>query len=469
MTSIRNSGARKRSHLRAVKSYKPDVSTIFGLREQARAFVRQHGWWKTSLLLIGLVTVLAVLGALFVAAGDTPDSIFTDAEVPPVQSALFATTLSNLINAPMDQGGTVSILNNGDEFLPALLDAIRNARHTINFSVYIWRDGIFSRQVLDSLVEAQRRHVAVRLLLDGFGVKDVPDWRFGELKRAGGRVEKFRTPQFGKLTRFHRRNHRRSIVIDGEIGFTGGMAVADSWLGHAQDPDHWRDMMFKVTGPLARSLQGAFASSWVGSSGEILTGRDMYPLDGNNSPPGVERFINLVNSPAADHHSMADFFIMSILAARKSLYIVTPYFIPDKHLKRALEQKAEEGIDVHLLLPGKNIDNRMVRLSAEANYQDLLEAGVKIHEYGPSFIHTKFMVVDREWSIIGSPNLNSRSRQLDEENAQGILDKRFGEQLINVFLTDLEHSDEIKLDDWRRRNFLWRFVERLAQVLDKQS
>jgi cardiolipin synthase len=319
------------------------------------------------------------------------------------------------------------------------------------------------------LVRAQKRGVAVRVLLDGLGSSDTPDSKFDELKNAGGHVEKFRTPQFGKLTRFHRRNHRRSIVMDGDVGFIGGMAVADTWLGHAQDAEHWRDMMFKVTGPLARSLQSAFVGSWLSSSGEILTGEDTYPPDGDIPPPGVERFIHLVNSPADDDYAMAQFFNMSILAARESLYVVTPYFIPDKHLKNALKQRAEAGVDVRLLLPGEHIDNMWVRLSAQTHYEDLLKAGVRIYEYRPTFLHSKFMVVDGQWSIVGSPNLNSRSRTLDEENAQGILDKGLGEQLMKTFHDDLSRADEIKLEQWRRRNVLWRFVQPIVQLLDEQS
>jgi cardiolipin synthase len=184
---------------------------------------------------------------------------------------------------------------------------------------------------------------------------------------------------------------------------------------------------------------------------------------------GVERFIHLVNSPAADSYAMAEFYLLPILAARKSLLIVTPYFIPDKHLQSTLIDKARHGVDVRLLVPGKHIDNRFVRLSAQANYEDLLKAGVKIYEYRPAFIHSKFMVVDGEWSVIGSPNLNYRSRQLDEENVIGILDKRLGRQLSDVFHSDIKQADEIQLEQWQRRNVFVRFVQRFAQVLDKQS
>jgi cardiolipin synthase len=226
-------------------------------------------------------------------------------------------------------------------------------------------------------------------------------------------------------------------------------------------------MMFKVTGPLAASLQSAFVSSWVGSSGEILVGRDSDRGEADES--GVGRFIHLVNSPAPDAQSMSHFFVLSILAARKSVYIATPYFIPDQHLKNALLEKAKSGVEVRLLLPGKEIDYQVVRLSAQSHYQDLLRAGVRIYEYRPTFLHSKFVIVDGAWSIIGSANLNSRSRLLDEENAQGILDTALSERLTECFLSDLEQSVEIRLEEWQRRSVFLKFVQRLAQILDKQS
>jgi cardiolipin synthase A/B len=468
MAPHRHSGLKKTLLSRGKTPGLSDVSSVHDLREKGRAFVRARGWLQTILLLIGLITVLAVLGALFVGAGASPDSIYTESEVAPVDSALFATSLSHLVNAPFEHGGSVWALKNGDEFVPALLNAIDHAKHSINFSVYIWADGEFSKQVLSALIRARSHNVAVRVLLDDFGSIDEPFWKFGDLEKAGARIERFRTPQFGKWTRLHRRDHRRAIVIDGEVGFTGGMAVKDTWLGNAQDPAHWRDMMFKVTGPMARSLQAAFVNAWAGSCGEILVGPDMYPNAGE-SVPGVSRFIHLVNSPAADDYAMGEFFIVPILAARQSLFIVTPYFIPDVHLQSALVKKAREGVDVRLLVPGKHIDSWVPWFIAQSHYEALLDAGVRIYEYRPTFLHSKFMVVDRQWSVIGSSNLDYRSRQLDEENAYGILDRGLAEELHRTFLADIERSDEIKAGEWRNRNPFLRVMQRLSQLFELQS
>jgi cardiolipin synthase len=432
--------------------------------------VRSRPWWYTAVLVIGFVTLLTAVGALFFGINNAPDEIATNEQVAPVHSPDFTAALSRLVGAPAEQGGAVEILNNGDEFLPALLQSINDARSSVNFSVYIWEDGAFSDQVLDALIRKQRQGVPVRVILDGLGGMSAPGDRFDELEELGGRVEKFRTPKFGSWTRFHRRNHRRSIVIDGRIGFTGGMAVGDKWLGHAQDPDHWRDMMFKLTGPLASSLQGAFVDAWAGSSGEILVGPRMVPVaTPGASASGVERFIHHINSPADDDHTMAYFFLLSIFAARDRVWVRTPYFIPDAPLQRALTEKARAGVDVRLLLPGWHIDNHTVRLSAQSRYQALLDAGVRIYEYQPTFAHLKYMVVDGRWSLIGSPNLDSRSRQLDEENVFGILDPALGRQLEDLFTADLQRSSEIQTDAWRRRNPFVRILQIASRILDQQS
>jgi cardiolipin synthase len=436
--------------------------------EAARQFVRAHRWWQTAVFAIGLLTLVIVFSVLFLGVDNGPRDVRTSGALAPIDSLQFAQDVAHLVNAPIERGGTVQIVDNGDAFVPALLRDIAAANRTINFLVYIWEDGKFSDRVVDALIERQQHGVAVRVLLDGLGGRKAPDERFEMLQRAGGRVERYRTPRFGTVTRFHRRNHRRSIVIDGEVGYVGGMAISDKWLGHAQDPDHWRDMMFRVTGPLARSLQAAFVGSWVSTSGEILVGPSIYASTTPDSS-GVDRFIHHVNSPADDDQSMAYFYLMPILAARQKVYLATPYFIPDEPMRQALEKKAREGVDVRLLLPGRHIDNPWVRYSGQNHYDELMQAGVRIYEYQPTFIHSKFAIIDSQWSIIGSPNLNSRSRQLDEENAFAILDAMLGRQLEETFFRDLGRSEEIQLDAWRKRNPFRRLLQEAATLLDEQS
>ena len=278
--------------------------------------------------------------------------------------------------------------------------------------MYIWSEGTFSDQLLRALEKKQREGVTVRVLLDGLGSIKVPDEDFEPLIAAGGKVQKFRTPKFGKLTRFHRRNHRRSIVIDGEIGFTGGMAVSDIWLGHAQDTDHWRDIMFKVTGPMARSLQTAFVDLWVSSSGELLIDPKNYPVAAPCVDAAVssDSFTWRTRPPTTTSRWPISSCCRSCRPANPST-LRRRISSPTSICSLRSSTKAKSGVDVRLLLPGPHTDNWITRASAQARYQELLEAGAKIYEYEPTFMHAKYGVIDGKWSIIGSPNLNSRSRR----------------------------------------------------------
>jgi cardiolipin synthase len=444
-------------------------TAVRGSGGRVRRLLKARPWWQTTLIVIGFVTVVTVFGVLILGLDDKPDNVTLSSAVGAIGSREFLSTVSRSVGAPVEAGGEVTVLDNGDEFLPALLESIGQARHTVNFSVFMWDDGTFSDRVLAALLDRQQQGIEVRVLLDTMGAIAARDSAFEPLKAAGGRVAKFRSPAVGSWTRAHRRNHRRAIVIDGRVGFTGGIAVKDTWLGHAQDPDHWRDVMFKVTGPMAASLQGAFASAWASAAAEILAGPEMYP-DLRATPTAAgPRFIHLINSPAPDEHSMSYFYLLPVLAAHERISIVTPYFILDDPLKRGLIEQARNGVDVRVLLPGKHIDNPLNRWSAQWDYDDLLSAGVRIFEYRPTFIHSKVAVFDGRWSVFGSPNLNSRSRSLDEENVFGVLDERLGQELDRMFAADLQRAEEIKLTTWRKRNVFGRFLEWISTILDEQS
>src|SRR6266536_906932 len=291
---------------------------------------------------------------------------------------------------PVRAGGTAQLLNNGDAFFPMLVRDLRAAQRTIHFSVYIWELGAASAQVFAALIERARAGVQVRLLLGGFGCMKVPEKDLATLKAAGGHVVTFRAARFGKLTRFHKRNHRRSIVIDGVIGYTGGAAVADKWLGNADTVEHWRDSMVRVTGPLAATLQSAFVAPWAQSSGELLAGPDVFPLDVNAPLPGspvpaisspttnalspaavagtsdsngsgtnagaVTWHVGLASSPSSEDHPLTLFFIQTFAGAQRRLWICTSYFVPDAATRGVVAARARAGVDVRLLLPDEHTE-----------------------------------------------------------------------------------------------------------------
>jgi len=426
--------------------------------------------WVQGLAAIGAVSLLAAIITLFLPLGRRASELHPTL-YPAVESREFLTAVAALAGAPVRSGGTVRLLNNGDAFFPELLSAIRGAERSINLEVFIWEKGDASDQVFAALIERAGAGVPVRLLLDGFGCMHVPEEGVKALRAAGGRVEFFRSPRFGKLTRAHRRTHRRAIVIDGTVAFTGGMAISDKWVGNADTDDHWRDTMVEVTGPLAATVQTAFVAPWAQSTGEILIGDAFYPPQ----PPVMEtpglpvlQHVGIASSPSDEDHPLRVFLMQTFLSARKTLYITTPYFVPDEALRRAVADASRRGVDVRLLLPDEHTDAKPLRQATHGYLEELMEAGVKVYEYQPTMMHTKHIVVDGQWSVVGSANMDIRSAELNEENVLGILDPAFGAEMDRVFLEDLKHAEEIKLDAWRQRSGFKKVMEKLCRVFLEQ-
>ena len=362
---------------------------------------------------VGVIALVSVVLTLFFGLG-RPSRMALVAR-PPVGSEAFMMGVSGAVNGPLMRGGTA------------------------------------------------RAGVQVRLLLDGFGAHKTPLEKMAALRAAGGVVQFFGPFRFGRLTAAYKRNHRRAIVIDGEVAFTGGAAIGDKWLGDAQDADHWRDVMVEVRGCLATNLQSSFTQLWASTTGEILLGDEHYPPDPPvEHPDGEElsRHVNVISSPASVSHPLRVFFLISLGCARDSIYLTNAYFAPDANTRRVLEERAREGVDVRLLLPNHHTDARMVRWAGHAYYQSLLDAGVRIYEYQPTMIHAKMLVVDRVWSIVGSANMDVRSKELNQEGVIGILDGGFGEQVHCTFLDDLERAREITREAWAKRGWLARCNER---------
>lgn len=429
-------------------------------------------WWLLLLAAIGVFALGTIIVNLFFSLGRRPDEIRADRQPALSEPDDFLLALSGAINAPTRAGGTARLLSNGDAYFASILDAIGSARQSINFFTYIFDDSPIATEVLEALTRKADEGVEVRLLLDAFGGVTVNEELVGALVGAGGKVKRFRPPRLGKLTRFHKRNHRRSIVIDGSIGFTGGAAVGKEWMGNAQHSGQWRDDMIRVTGPLARSVQSAFAQAWSESYGEILVGRKFYPFfdedEGLTTGDQISQHVNLVSSPSDDSHPLRKLFWLSFMGARRRIWLTNPYFVPDPHLREALAHQARAGVDVCLLLPGTHTDMPLVRRASHFYYTEMLEAGVRIFEYQPTFIHSKLLVVDGCWSVVGSANMDVRSKELNEENALGLLDPGFAAQLEERFATDLRETREIRLEEWRGRPLSARLLERSCELFAEQ-
>jgi cardiolipin synthase len=426
-----------------------------------------YPWWLLTFAVIGLIAVITAFLTLFTSLGRRPNEI-KPTQTPAVGTDEFLEAISGTVNAPLQSGGQATLLNNGDEFFPEMLDAIKNAKKTINFFVYIWEPGKANDMFIEALIERAKAGVQVRLLLDGLGGLRAPEEDLDRLKQAGGQVNRFRAPRIGKIMRFYKRNHRRAIVIDSTVGFIGGAAVGDKWLGHAQDPEHWRDSMVKVTGCMAANLQSAFTEPWAYSCGEILVGDGFYAGSDAEEEGEPSRHIHVVSSPSSEEHPLRLVYVLSFLAARKTLYINTSYFVPDKHSRKAVAERARAGVDVRILVPNQLTDAKPIRLAGRSYYDELLQAGVKMYEYQPTMNHCKHVVVDGQWSIVGSANMDIRSQELNQENVLGILDSGFAAQVQKTFLRDLENAHEFTLEEWRKRNAWERFKERFWVLFAEQ-
>jgi cardiolipin synthase len=444
--------------------FAPDPTSLLESKEET---LFGYPWWLGALAILGAFALVSALVSLFSSLGRRPGEIVAT-QVPAVDSQEFLDAISGTVNAPLQSGGRATLLNNGDEFFPAMIDAIRSAQRSVNFFVYIWEPGKASDQMFEALIERARAGVEVRLLFDGLGGMRAPDKDVQRLIDAGGKVSRFRTAALGKLTRFHKRNHRRAVVIDGNVGFTGGAAVGDKWLGNAESPKQWRDSMVRVTGPIATNLQSAFSEPWAYTCGEILVGEEFYGNGQSQDGDTDLRHVLIASSPASEEHPLRLFFMLSFMAARRKLYLSTSYFVPDKHMRNAVMARARAGVDVRILVPNQHTDAKPIRLAGRSYYDDLLSAGVRMYEYQPTMMHCKTAVIDEVWSIVGSANMDVRSKELNQENALGIMDHDFAAQVEQTFLKDLERAHEFTLEEWRKRSMWERVKERFWVLFAEQ-
>jgi cardiolipin synthase len=420
-------------------------------------------WWAWTLMVIGVIAIVGVFGALFFP--DWPSDDHTVGFDAAPGSEDFVQWTAGFLNSPVLRGSEATLLENGDAFYPAMLEAIRAAGDTINFQTYIFEPDEIGRKFIDAFKERARAGVEVRLLVDGFGALKLTKRYRDELREAGVKVRRFRPFGLRNLVRFYRREHRRAFVVDGRVGFTGGAAVSKKWAGNVTNTHEWRDSMTRVTGPLVAGIQSAFARTWVYCTGEIIAGPRFFPrLDPGPGPCGL----SVVSSPSDSAQPVRLLFWLSFINARERLWISSSYFIPDRRLRTAVTEQARKGVDVRILVPGNHTDALPVQAAGRSYYDELLAAGVRIFEYGPAMMHAKTVVVDGSWSIVGSANMDERSMELNEENLLGIADREFARSIEEGVIADIARSREIQLEQWRKRPLVQRGLEAVAKALIEQ-
>jgi len=382
-----------------------------------------------------------------------------------VRDLAFLQTMHALTGAPILDGNRVDVLRNGVQIFPAMLAAIRGAQKTINLEFYIYWDGEIGRLFAETLAERARAGVAVKVILDSVGSATMSRSLIDFMQRNGIDVEWYHPLRWYTLSRFNHRTHRKLLVVDGTIGFSGGVGIADEWLGDADARNHWRDTVARVEGPVVTQMQFAFMDNWVKSRGELLTGLDYFPT----LEPRGEHLAQVIKSSPSEGSSTAKLlYIVSIVSAQQRIWINSAYFVPDKDTIRALEGAVRRGVDVRVIIPGEIIDVPIVRQAGRLHYHDLLDRGIRIWEYQPTMMHAKTMVVDGIWSTVGSSNFDDRSFRLNDEVNVNIYDEAIAAQMEAMFQEDLARSEEIKLRPWLRRPRFSKVKEWVAGVFRPQ-
>jgi cardiolipin synthase A/B len=397
-----------------------------------------------------------------------PNIETTSPVLPPAPADARFIELASLVTfTPLGPGNTVELLR-GAATYPRLWADLRAAQRSITMQMYYCGPGQLADTLANILIERARAGVSVHFLGDGFGCYTLGDPYFQRLRAAGVRTQLLRPVKWYTLHRSKHRSHVRAIVIDGSIGYTGGFGIDDKWITTPKAKG-WLDSNVRFSGPAVNSLQAAFAGGWAEATGELLTGEALYPLSNalvlapdtsKHAVAGVLFSVAAVGATTAER-----MVALTVGAARTKLYITNPYFLPGDGLQDQLIKAARRGVDVRIITAGDQNDVAIVRNASRASYQNLLDAGVRIYEYQPVFNHAKTIVVDDVWASAGTLNLDPRSLRLNEETTLLVHDSATVAQFTTAFETDMRASKEVKKEEFRKRSWFNRLVDRASNVL----
>jgi cardiolipin synthase len=409
----------------------------------------------------GLMAILSYL----VAPAAAPPRFGLDHEFA-IESPEFLTTVAGASGSPFLDGNALELLNNGDAFYPPMLAAIEGAQTSITVEAYIYWAGEIGRQFAVALAGRARAGVKVKILLDAIGSASIGNEILEILERGGCQVAWYNPIRWYSIGRFNNRTHRKSLIVDGRVAFTGGAGIADHWRGNARGPDEWRDMQIRLEGPAVVPLQTGFAHNWQQTTGELVSGSDYYPAIDAAGPLAVQ---TLLSSPETGASSVRTMYYLSIVCARKSILIANPYFVPDPVAIDTLIDAKRRGVDVRIMVSGIRNDAWVARHNSVRLFGKLLDAGIEIQEYNHTMLHQKTMVVDGRWVTIGTTNFDNRSFAHNEESNVCVFDRRIAEHLQEIFEADVRGCDRVTPERWRRRGAWARAQELLAAFLQEQA
>ncbi|MDM0091158.1 MULTISPECIES: phospholipase D-like domain-containing protein [unclassified Variovorax] len=424
----------------------------------------------TIVLWTALLTVLATVLVLNFIPGEKKIDQHIEREYG-LHDPQFRRAMGVLLGPAIVQGNRFEALHNGDQIFPPMLAAIRGAQQSITFETYIYWSGDIGRAFADALAERARAGVRVHVLLDWVGSAKIDERFLQEMEKAGVEIRKFHKPSWYDIARMNNRTHRKLLVVDGAVGFTGGVGIAPEWTGHAQDPEHWRDSHFRVEGPVVAQMQAVFMDNWVKVSGQVLHGERYFPaLQAHDArAPGAGGGAQMFSSsPSGGSESMHLMYLLAITAAERSIELSSAYFVPDALTRDALVAAVRRGVRVRIITPGPIIDAQTVRGASRAAWGPLLEAGVQMHEYQPTMFHCKVLVVDDFLVSVGSTNFDNRSFRLNDEANLNIYDEAFAKAQVATFEDDLRQSRAVTLAQWQARPLREKAMEHLASLLSAQ-
>ncbi len=412
-----------------------------------------------------LLTLLIMLIALNYRSGE----IRVERTVRPLYAVgdlRFRHALNSLFGPAIVPGNRVTALHNGDEIFPAMLDAIAAAQRSITFEIYIYLQGDIARRFSEALVERAKQGVRIHVLVDWLGSQAAIDPGYvTQMRKAGIQVELYRPLHWASLDRLNNRTHRRLLIVDGKVGFTGGVGIADRWLGDATNPEQWRDSQFRVEGPVVAQMQAAFILNWSKVASGLLHGDAYFPP---LAVVGDADAQTITSRGGSVDESIRIMYLLAIASARRTIRIGNAYFVPDDVLIAQLVQARRRGVRVQILVPDEQIDLPIVRYASRGLWRPLLEAGVEIYEYRQTMYHAKVMVVDELFVSAGSTNFDNRSFQLNDEANLNVLHAPFGAAQAERFEADKRHASRITLKAWRERPWQERVWSALSLLIRSQ-
>ena len=382
-----------------------------------------------------------------------------------IDSPMVMKSMGELLGPPLVSGNLVTHLKNGDEIFSSMIDAVKTAEKTITFETFIYWEGEIGKKFSNLLSEKSTKGVKVHVILDWIGSRSIEESLLKDMKDAGVKVIYYHPLRWYNLSRLNNRTHRKILVVDGKIGFTGGVGIADQWKGDGEDSDHWRDSHFKVEGPVVSQLQAAFMDNWNATNEEVLHGIDYFPKIDNMGNSVAQVF---KSSPEEGSSSVRLMYLYSIVHAKKSIYIANAYFVPDEHVRKLLIDASKRGVKIEVIVPGEEIDSPITRKASMSTWGEMLSSGINIYQYQDTMFHCKYMIVDDTWVSVGSTNMDNRSFRLNDEANLNIIDSRWAMKMVEIFNLDKEHSKRITYNEWAQRPFLSKILEKFSFILSPQ-